>query len=242
MWEWILHQDGQARVIKGTGQLLWNPPWTVKNNCLWSLCGFRSLGSDFTMLLPGNEESHLCCFCMDSLSFGETQNTLAHTRETLLYWDAARHRSEICCCGISPHYTHGVRDNIWDTNLSFQHMLLSFQDTMSKNINLMLLISSWDSEVCCTIVMKCKTADILCYLYIVIWSVVTFRLSWDQWSCRFSELPDSRTAIRTGLCLINVAWLLSASLAIPLLQNQWWTLGRVEETWRTPFFLTSAPL
>jgi len=43
------------------------------------LCGFRSLGSDFTMLLPGNEESHLCCFCMDSLSFGETQSTLAHT-------------------------------------------------------------------------------------------------------------------------------------------------------------------
>lgn len=121
MWEWILHQDGQARVIKETGQLLWNPPWTVKNNCLWSLYGFRSLGSDFTMLLPGNEESHLCCFCMDSLSFGETQNTLAHTRETLLYWDAARHRSEICCCGIGPHYTHGVRDNIWDTNISFQH-------------------------------------------------------------------------------------------------------------------------
>jgi len=59
---------------------------------------------------------------------------------------------------------------------------------------------------------------------------------WDQWSCRFSELPDSSTAIRTAECLINVAWLLSASLAILLLQNQWWTLGRVEETWRTPFF------
>lgn len=130
-------------------------------------------------------------------------NTLAHTRETLLYWDAARHRSEICCCGISPHYTHGVIDNIWHSNLS----------------QIIIMKCNMGSIKSCT-VLKC---DMECH---------DIRSVLGPWSCLFS---DYRTAIKTGLCLIIVTWLLSASLANLLLQNQWWTLGRVEETWRTPF-------
>lgn len=123
--------------------LLSYPLFTVKNNCLWSLYGFRSLDSDFTMLLLENEESHLCCSCMDSLSFGETQ-THSHTQGKHFStgmlpgtdWKSVVVESVHKCI-------HGVIDNIWDSNLPYQHN------------------SSARVRDVCIIVMKCKKGGIM---------------------------------------------------------------------------------
>lgn len=182
MWEWILHQDGQDRVIKENGLLLSYPLFTVKNNCHWSLYGFRSLDSDFTMLLLENEESHLCCFCMDSLSFGETQ-THSHTQ--------GKHFSTGMLPGTDRKYvvvesvhkfTNGVINNIWDSNLPYQHN------------------SSVRVRDVCIIVMKCKMGGIMYYTVLKcdmecrdIRTVLgPVKLSF-QWAARLQNCDQDRT-------------------------------------------------